>query len=760
MQARLCVSLLCLGLLCSCSQSVPDTAPVDYVDPFIGTSNSRWMLGPYATLPFGMVQLGPDNQGDQWMGGYEYAINSISGFSHIHAWTMGGLLIMPSTIDLVTGERPVDAPYKGAQAGYHSRIEKATEKASPGYYEVYLYDQEVLAQMTVGKRSGFMQFTFPEREEARILVDLDIPSEYRYQLEEGHFKQVSENEVVGFAQSQVSRWNDYTLYFVLRFDTPIERMDGFHNNQVEEDLNTYTQTGDAGALLHFTTDQGQVIRMQSGISLVSIEQARLNLDTEMNPFDWDFEAACQNANDFWNNLLGRIQVESDSDTDLKRFYTNLYRAYCAKQTWSDVNGQYRDPGETIRQVKNGHEMYGGDAFWNSFWNLNPLWTLISPEYANNYIETQLELFKHTGWTSKGPTGLEYSGIMVGNHEMALMASAYQKGLRTDGHALYEAMLKNVTVNRDGNPYNGHPGNSQLDLYRAYGYIPYDLGKTSNVLDYAYDDWIVAQMAKAVGDDDNYDLLMKRSKSYLNIFHPEKKFFVPKNSDGEWMEGFSEFSNYSFIEGNSWQYLWYLPHAIPDLMDLLGPDLFNQRLEHGFEQSAQWKFAAHFFDRTTGGTAEYYINHGNQVNMQAAWLFNFSGKPWLTQKYTHGILENYYGSTPYHGWEGDEDEGQMGAWFVISSMGLFEMDGACAENPKMQLSSPLFDRITINLDQGYYPGGEFIIEAKNLNKENIYIQSATLNGEALNRSWVYFKEITAGGKLVYTLGPEPNEGWGE
>ena len=678
------------------------------------------------------------------MGGYEYAINSVDGFSHLHAWTMGGLRVIPTTLDLVTDDRPVDAPYKGAQAGYHSRIEKSTEKASPGYYEVFLYDHEVLCKMTVGKRSGFFSFTFPEREESRVLVDLQIPSEYRYKVLESSLQQRGDREVEGYAQCIADGFNDYTLYFVLRFDTPFDELIRF----------------DDGGYVTFKTGKEQVVLVQSGVSLVGIEQARDNLEQEIGGYDWDFTAARQHASGEWNELLSKIEIETDNEQDKVRFYTNMYRSYSAKQTWNDVAGTYRDPGETVRQLEPGQEMYGGDAFWNSYWNLNLLWTLVTPKFADNYITTELELFKHTGWTSKGPTGIEYSGIMVGNHEMALMVSAYQKGIRKDGADIYKAILKNVTEKRVGNPYGGYPGNDELEIYRKYGYIPYEMGFTSNALDYEYDDWVVAQMARAMGDQEMADFLARESHNWTKLYHPDKKFFVPKDSNGLWLENFDEFSNKSFIEGNSWQYLWYVPHDIPGLVELLGKDLFNERLETGFERSVVHKFAAHAFDRTAGQRAEYYINHGNQVNMQAAWLFNLSGKPWLTQKYTRAILDSYYGHTPYQGWEGDEDEGQMGAWFVISSLGLFEMDGACTAEPRVWLSSPLFKKITIHLDKEYYEGDTFVITAKGLSKENIYIQSARLNGKELNQCWIPYREIVQGGTLEYVMGPEPNQDWGQ
>lgn len=757
--------LLLLSLSTSMAEAKSKSAhksPADYVDMFIGTSNSRWMLGPYAQEPFGMVQLGPDNQGNVWMGGYEYAIGSVSGFSHLHAWTMGGLMIMPTTADFVFTNNSVDSPYKGANAGYHSRIVKQSEKASPGYYSVYLYDHEVQAELSATTRCGIHRYTFPERTESRILIDLLFPTEwdYGFHIKDARITKVSDTELEGYADCNSgnwSSWNDYKLHFVIRLSKPFRQLNGWNEGREQSNIESIAGKGDTGVYALYTTTAGEQITVCTALSLVSIEQARLNMEAELKPLGYDFDRVVAATRAKWNDLLGRIEIEGGSEEDKVKFYTNLYRSYAGKQTWSDANGKYVDACENVQQLTSG-KMYGGDAFWNSFWNLNGLWSIISPRYMDDWVTTQLELFKHNGWTCKGPAGLEYSGIMEGSHETALMVAAYQKGIRTDGEAIYEAVKKSVTQTGGWHPCRGWMGNPQLDSYIRYGYMPREDGVVSKTLDYAYDDWCVAQLALALGKTAEGEALEERSMNYKNVFHPEKKFVMQRNKQGEWDPNFDVFSNQGFIEGNSWQYSWYVPHDIEGLIDLIGRDTFNSRLEEGFAKSEKHRFAAHVFDRTMGQSAEFYINHGNEVNMCTPFLFNYSGKPWLAQKWSRAILDSYYGSTPYHGWEGDEDEGQMAAWYVMSAMGLFEMDGGVAATPELDITSPLFREITIHLDGDYYRGKTFTIKAKGNSDKNIYIQKMWLNGREWHSTRIPFSAIVDGGELTYQMGAEPNYEW--
>lgn len=762
---KLKIFLLCCFNILGTVLFGQEKKPVDYVDVFMGTSNSRWMLGPYATMPYGMIQLGPDNQGANqgynWMAGYEYAINSVDGFSHLHAWTMAGLRIMPTTADLSYSDEPTDSPYKGAGAGYHSRIQKETEKASPGYYSVYLYDHDVKAEMAVTTRCGLQRYTFPEKKESRILIDLQFPAEYDFNVKDAKITKVTDTEIEGYAESSSGGFNDYKVCFVLQFDQPFQSFNAWNGKKLTRNCKEISGKGDIGAFVTYKTQKGDQVHVRSGISLVSIEQARLNLKTEMEPFGWNIESVKQNAEDTWNTLLSTIKVEGGTETDKLKFYTNLYRVFAAKQTWNDVNGKYVDPAENVQTLQYCKNIYGGDAFWNTFWNSNGVLSLIAPDVMENWVGTQLELFEHTGWTSKGPAGLEYSGIMEGSHEIALMVAAYQKGViksKVIAEKIYQA-AKFMMMNEGVAIYGGEAGNPKLKEYMKFGYVPYEVGKTNKGLDYAFDDYCVAQMAKSLGKKADYAYFIKRSQNYKNIFNTDLKFVVPKDSNGRWMPNYDEFSNNSFVEGNGWEYSFYVPHDVDGLIGLMGKDLFNKRLKDGFEKSVEYKFAAHALDRTTGERNEFYINQGNEINMQPAFLFNYSGKPWLTQKWTRDILETFYGSTPYQAWEGDEDEGQMGGWFVMSSMGLFEMRGGTETNPEIDLTSPLFNKITIQLDPKFYKGKEFIIEAHNNSKENIYIQSATLNGKSLTGTKIHFKDIANGGKLFFEMGSVPNKNWG-
>lgn len=624
--------------------------PIDYVNTFVGTSNSRAMLGPYVGVPYGMVQLGPDNQDAHWMGGYEYSINNVKGFTHLHAWMMNGLMVMPAVQALVTWEGTSSSPYRGANAGYHSRILKDTEKGTPGYYSVFLYDADCLAELTATNHCGFHKYTFAhDYENARIMLDLHYPAEYGTNVHEGYFKVISNQEIAGYADMRVA--GDYLLHYHIWFNKPFKTFNGWKDSRVEKNISEWKSNGDCGGFVEFDVEQDETIMVQVAFSLVDSLGCLKNYEAELKSYGWDFDTVRKATREEWNGLLSKIEVQGD-EVDKEKFYTNLYRSY-AKQTWSDVDGRYRDPLERIQTTKGAHPMYGGDAFWNTYWNFNPLLAMISPDIMNNWVRTQLELFDKTGWTNNGPTGLEHTGIMEVTHEIALMVGAYQKGIRNyDVNKLWEAVRHNATEQGRWVDGSGFAGQRNLDAYRRFGYVPLENGASCQTLDYAYTDFCTAQLAKALGKSEDYAYFMKRSENWKNQFNVQTKWQTPKDSSGNWLEHYDIFSGYKWIEGNGWQYTWYVPHDIPGLVGLMGKDLFNQRLEEGFKKSVKHRFAAHAFDRHQDTAFEYYINHGNEGNMQAAYLFNYSGKPWLTQKYTRAILDNYYGNEPYDGWQGD------------------------------------------------------------------------------------------------------------
>lgn len=753
--------ILILAFLVKTESFAQQKQPVDYVDPLMGTSESRWMLTPGPTLPFGMVQLSPDNQAQNWKAGYEYTIGSIFGFSHIHAWTMAGLSVMPTNGILNPYIYPnADAPIStGRTAGHRSRIDKTTEKAEPGYYSVNLVDFNIKTELTSTTRCGFFRFTFPETNEGHVLFNLLFPQEYKTEVLDAKITRVSDTEIEGYSQQTSAGFNDYTVHFVVRFNKPFKTFGGWVEKNIRENISEIEGNGDVGAFVDFETHQDEQVLMQTAISLVSIEQARLNLQKELvEPFEWNFDAVRESAREIWNNLLGKIEVEGGTETDKKKFYTNLYRSYVARAIWSDVNGKYRDPCENIRQLENPESpMYGSDAFWNTFWNLNQLWTLVNPDMASKWVKSLLQMYRDGGWLSRGPAGIEYSGIMVASHSIPLIVSAYQKGIRDfDINTAWEAILHQQTT--PGHKYDcgGTVGNEQLESYMKLGYVPTEDIYVSNTLEYAYDDWCVSQLAKALGKTSDYQTFIKRAGNYQSMFDPETKFMRPKHADGRWRKDFNPFSSphNEFVEGNSWQYTFFVPHDIHGLIQLIGKDEFNKRLNEGFENSVKANFNA------TGDRFEaYYINHGNQPNMQAAYLFNYSGNPWLTQKWVREIMNRYYGSTPLHGWLGDEDEGQMGAWFVMSAMGLFQTNGGASVEPFYEIGSPLFEKITIHLNPDYYQGKKFVIEAKNVSDTNKYIQSAKLNGAEWSKPWFLHSDLIKGGKLELIMGDSPNKDWG-
>jgi predicted alpha-1,2-mannosidase len=742
-----------------------EKTPVDYVNVFTGTSNSRWMLFPGPAMPFGMVKLSPDNQSNVWNGGYEYTVASISGFSHIHSWSMSGLSIMPTTGNIKTFPGPSDGPFKHMwTAGYRSRFYKEEEKASVGYYRVNLYDYDILTELTATNRCGFLRFTYPETDKANLIFNFNFEyEENNPSINEAFVRKVSETEIEGYVKKHSSFADDYTVHFIARFSKPIKSFKTWER-QPFEGYNLYgtewrrettfyentekTLHNDCGAAISFATTENEQIDVQTAISLVSIEQARLNFKTEMEPFGGDFNAVVDNSKSEWNKLLGKINVESTNEKDIERFYTNMYRAYVARTNWNDVNGKYVDMCENVQQLPSSvRNIYGSDALWGAHWNLFPLWTLVTPDIANEWVNSLIEMYDKGGWLPQGPEGIEYCEVMVAAHQIKLIISAYQKGIRNfDVEKAYEAIYKNQTVPGMEHPCGGWAGNKNLESFQEYGYVANEDGPVSNTLEIAFDDWALAQLAKALGKKKDYRYFTKQSKNYENIFDPQTRFMRQRHADGSWVQDWDSLENHGtwygagYVEGTAWHYSFFVPHDLPELAQLVGRKRFIRRLEQGFENG--------------------YIDIGNQPNMQAPFVFNHVGAPWLTQKYVRYVLDQQFDSSPLQGWPGEEDQGQLGAWYVLASMGLFQMKGGCDVESHYDLTTPLYDKVTIQLDDQYYSGKKLIIETKNNDPGNIYIQSASFNGEPLQEAQISHETISKGGRLVFKLGNTPNENWGK
>ncbi|SFG69953.1 GH92 family glycosyl hydrolase [Prevotella sp. KH2C16] len=752
------------------SNSQVEKLPVDYVDPFVGTSNSRWMVTPGPTMPFGMVQLSPDNQDQEWKGGYEYNLNSITGFSHIHSWTMAGLLMMPTTGELQITPGTANKPW----LGYRSIYKKQNEVSKVGYYSVYLDDYKVKAELTSTTRVGIHRYTFPKNYRSRILFDLNFDDEYGFELTNCFVTKISDHEIQGFTFQQGhggASFNEYSVCFYIRFNKPFITFNGWKKDEVIRNIDKQFSSGwgnkDAGFFVEYDTEEGEQIQVQVGLSLVSPEQAKLNLETEMKPFGWDFDAVVKNNRDTWNKLLSSIEITSDNEAMKRKFYTNMYRSFVARTIWSDVNGKYIDMYEKPQQLENSNDVViGSDAYWNTFWNLNGLWNLVQPKVSSMFCRSILEIYDKGGWIPKGPAGIEYSGIMVASHGIEILAGAYQAGIRDfDAKKALKAMIHQQTT--QGNPHRGGgwAGNRYLDSYMKYGYVANEDGPASNTLEYAYDDWAVSEFAKALGDTVTANLFAKRSRNFENIFDPKTKYVRMRNANGSWVEpfdslGYTTFLGPGFVEGNGWQYTWFVPHDIKYIVDFLGKKTFIDRLDRGFVASEPWNFSSESVDWTESlnSMGVLPINHGNEPNMQAAYLFNYAGAPWLTQKWTRSIMDRFYGDKPENGWMGDEDEGQMGAWFVLSALGLFQMQGGCAVNPIWDLGSPVFKKAVIHLDPKYYSGKDIVIETVNNSPQNVYIQSLYINGKKYDKAWIYHKDLVKGAHLKFIMGPKPNKGW--
>jgi predicted alpha-1,2-mannosidase len=734
----------------------------DYVDTRLGTAHSRWMIAPGPWMPFSMVKISPDNQNASWQAGYDPIYESIGTFSHIHEWTMSGLGIFASN-----GKLKINIGDElNKISGYRSSIDKRKEKAEIGLYEVTLTDYNIKAEVTATTRCSFQRFTFPkDRDSSRILIDLQIPAENNYQLKEIQLKKVSAYKIEGFAhQYSPNVWSrdaeqDYTIYFVIEFEQPIINLGGWLDSKIMSgDFFEAKDVKNAGLFVHFDSKTNPVVQVRSGISLVSIANATENLNAEVEkPFGWDFEAVRQNNVNTWNDIFNRVKITSNNRLEKLRFYNSVYRSICSRNTWSDVNGQWRGTDGKVQQLKNKDDVaLGGDAFWNSFWNSNQLWNLITPEWSNRWVNSQLALYNAYGWTAKGPAGMNYIPVMVASHELQQMISAYQMGIRNfDANKVLEAAVKMQTTPAQ-KLFKGFVGNRDLTAYLKYHYVPSDSGRFSNSMEYSFDDWTVGQMAKALGKIETYNTFNNRGYWWKNTIDTAG-FSHLKLSNGKFTENFNPFrsgANEQYVEGNAWQLTFFVPQDVPALIDIIGKQKFVDRLEWGFAQSEPWRY-----NGMNDQYWDYPVVQGNEQSMHFAYLFNWAGKPWQTQKWSRSIIDRYYGFGPADAYLGDEDQGQMSAWLVMSAIGLFQTDGGGRVNPIYEIGSPLYPKIEIDLGKRFGRGKKFIIEAKNASRLNKYIQHATLNGKTLHSFHFPASELLQGGSLVLKMGSQPNKQWG-
>ena len=736
----------------------------DYIDTRMGTAHSRWMIAPGPWMPFSMVKLSPDNQDSGWQSGYDPSFESIGTFSHIHEWTMAGLGIMPANGPLKTEIGSQSSLVKDANS-YRSAIDKTSEETKVGYYKVDLTDYQIKAELTATSRCGFQRYTYPQDKDARVMIDLKIPSEYDYQIVEGSVKQTGARRIEGFSK-QLSKnvWSadadqNYTIYFVIEFNKDIKKFGGWHDHTLwETDTMTAHYPQRFGCYAEFDTTDHPEVMVRSGISYVDMAGASNNLSNEITePFGWNFEAVHKHQSDSWNNILNRVRIYSNDYREKVRFYTNLYRAFC-RNTFSDADRRWVDAAGNIQKLDDPDAVaVGCDAFWHTCWTLNQGGTLMAPAWSSRWVKSQLAMYDANGWLAKGPSGMKYIPVMVGEHEIPLLVSTYQMGIRNyDAEKMFRAIVKMQTTPAQ-RVANGFAGNRDLETYLQHQYVPADKGRFSNTLEYSYDDWTVSQLAKALGKEEYYRTFSNRGNWWKNAINPATGYAQMRYSNGEWEKNFDPFksgANHHYVEGNAWQLTFFVPQNVPALTEIIGKELFIDRLSWGFKASEPWRYNApgdQYWD--------FPVVQGNQQSMHFAFLFNWAGQPWQTQRWSRSIIDRYYGFDTSNAYLGDEDQGQMSAWFVMAALGLFQTDGGCNAEPVYELGSPLFEKIKIDLGKHFGRGKQFIIKASNTSRENKYIQSAKLNGKKLNSFKFPAKELLKGGTLELEMGDRPNKNWG-
>lgn len=744
--------------------------PVDKVNVFTGTSNSRWMLFPGATLPMGLVKMSPDNQGNVWNGGYEYTVGSIEGFSFLHTLGLASFNVMPlaGSLENGTGQTklfpgPSDGPFGQMwTAGYRSRIDKKTETGRPGYYAVDLLDSGMHVELTATERTGWMRFTPSSLEPMHLILDFGLPAEEAGELLKISVKRTADNEIVGSMTERNKYAGEYTVFFDMQLSRKVASMGSWENDEYQGSdknygvewrrprpmkmgVSSFESTRTGGVWLDLDTSVSGPVVVRTGISLVGIEQAHGNLVAEAGSYGFDFDAVSRAAGETWNRLLSRVEVQGGTNDDAVKLYTNLYRTYTGKALLDDVDGSYRDACGEVQHLpaQKGLHLYSSDALWGAQWDLGPMWSLLSPETLNSVDAALVFEAQHGGWLPSGTPNLRYAPIMDAHHEMALLTGAWQKGIRGfDGEAAYAAMRKVLTspavpYTCNGKYPGGIAGDRHMAAYMKLGYVPEEDGPASSTFEYAYDDACAATLAHALDKPKDAAMFAARSQNWRNSLSPKTDFAQRRRADGTWVEpnnlyNFGTTGGWSgpgFLEGTAWIYSWFVPQDVPALVRTVGRERFNERLQQGF--------------------AEKRVDLTNEPNLQAPWLFNYSGKPWLTQKYARSVFHDIFDTSPLNGWPGEEDEGQMGAYVVLAGIGLFDMEGGCMDRPEYQISGPAFKEVTLHLS-----GGDFRIIAHNNSATNVYIQSAKLNGKPLHRLAIAHADMVHGGELVLEMGPRP------
>lgn len=742
--------LLATVVCCSLSSAElsVDPDPARHVRPLVGTQGEGNTY-PGAQVPFGMVVLSPDTEKKEWgaASGYEYSDGTLYGFSFLHLHgtgipDMGDILLQPRVGEVRLNPGTKDLKEKG----YLSRFSHARESASPGYYSVMLDDYGVRAELTATNRAGMLRCTFPASKEAHVLLDLAHVLQHkviwsRVQVRDGQTL-VGMHQVRGWAKER-------TVYFAARFSKPFKGLRLFSDKKPAQydSFKTYRFVSerhafgpDVQAVADFETAAGEQILVKVGISALSEAGALRNLEAEMP--DWAFDSYVQAARRAWNRELSRFQIEG-TDTQKATFYTGAYHAFMAPNEYSDMDGRYRGQDQQIH-AEAGFRNYTTFSLWDTYRAVHPLFNLVQPERNQDMVRSLLEAYRQSPdkllpiwnfWNNE-------TWCMVGYHAVPVIVDAYFKGMKgIDWNLALEACVASAT----------HPTYDGLVDYKRLGYVPFDRENesVSKTLEYAYDDACIARLARALGKQDIAERFEKRAQSYRNLFDPKLGLMRPKDSKGGWMEPFETrvFAHLgAFTEGTTWQYSWSVAHDIPGLIDLFGGrEAFARQLDKVF--SSTEKTVAEGTDDIQGRIGDYW--HGNEPSHHVAYLYALAGQPWKTQALVRRLVDSQYGDKP-NSLCGNDDCGQMSAWYLFSAMGFYPVNPGEA---RYVIGSPALPRITLELGHGK----RFTVRAENFSPENVYVQRLTLNGKPWRSVFLPHEAIAGGGELVFTLGPRPAKG---
>ena len=751
MKNKLCMLLLASGIgLFSCAEQDLPKEYTDSVNVFIGTGGHGHTF-PGATLPHGMVQLSPDTRLFGWdaCSGYYYDDTSIMGFTHTHLsgtgiGDYGDILFMP-----VVGEKPLIAgTAENPDEGYRSRFSHEQESARPGYYQVLLQDDSINVELTATLRAGLHRYTYPKASDARLIVDME-PTIHGHQHPVTQIRVVNDSTIAGMKYT-VGWAKRHYVYFYAVFSSPFDYK-LYSGTEYQSDSTSVT-VNTAKAVMSFRNlpADGRVLA-KVGISSVDEEGARLNVEAEIP--NWDFEGVMKQANTAWNEALGKIDIETSDNDSRTVFYTSLYHAFIQPSLASDVDGSYRTMGHEIKQDAS-YTNYTVFSLWDTFRAAHPLYTIVTPEQNQAFIRSLLRKYDEGGILPKWELASNETGTMIGYHAVSVIVDAMmKKQCDFDVKKALEACIRSsvydttgVTPMMDRQILNGKLMPVSIKYKNELGYIPCDKvgGSVSQGLEFAYNDWLIAQMMKEHNRKDLYDKYMELSRNYRNYFDPETKLMRGRLSDGSWITPFDPASVQrpsNYVEGNAWQWAWFVPQDVEGLMELVGGQKsFEAHLDTLFTTSSELTGDPNAAADVTGMVGQYA--HGNEPSHHIPYLYNYAGAPRKTQALVDHILRTLYHNDP-NGLSGNEDVGQMSAWYALSAMGFYSF---CPGRPVYEIGRPIFDKVTIHLSNGK----DFVIQAKNNSVENKYIRSMKLNGEDLAEPRFSHFDLMKGGELIFEM----------